>query len=512
MTPIDKNSSISEAPHILIVDDDEVIRLACLRTLQPLGLAIDVAENGRLGLEKIKSNKYDLVLLDLMMPEMTGTEFLDAIREIDANIIVVVITGFATIESAVETLKKGVYDYLSKPFTPEELRNVVRRGLERRALLLRAERLRVGREKSLYKLAAQKSRMTTIINCMGEGLIAVDKDGRLLLINAVACRLLGLAMPCKTNTPIRGLLNSRELENLIFEALAREDFKAQQFVTREIVVNEAEGKTYFVTLAPIREKRAELSGVALVLRDVSEEKKLERMKAEFQKLVSVVAHELKAPISTIEGYLDIIIKGFVKDNPEKQMEYLVRSRDKAEMLRNLIQDLLSLTSIESGRLTQKQTAVDVRKLIAEITTFMENEAQKKHLHIHLDLPPQLPVILGDKNALTYLFSNLMSNAIKYNKDGGEITIKGAVQDKFVVISVIDTGYGIAEEELDKIFQEFYRSKSEVIQKIPGTGLGLNITKRIAELHNGFIRVSSKLHEGSRFDVYLPGPDDKSLTA
>ncbi|MDZ7263935.1 MAG: response regulator [candidate division KSB1 bacterium] len=500
---MDQNSSTSQVPHILIVDDDEVIRLACLRTLQPLGLAIDVAENGRIGLEKIKSNKYDLVLLDLMMPEMSGTEFLDAIREIDANIIVVVITGFATIESAVETLKKGVYDYLSKPFTPEELRNVVRRGLERRALLLRAERLRVGREKSLYKLAAQKSRMTTIINCMGEGLIAVDKDGRLLLINAVACRLLGLATPCKTNTPIQGKLNSPVLENLIFEALQSEDFNVQQFVTREIVVDQAESRTFFVTLAPIREKRAELSGVALVLRDISEEKKLERMKAEFQKLVSVVAHELKAPISTIEGYLDIIIKGFVKDRPDKQMEYLVRSRDKAETLRNLIQDLLSLTSIESGRLTQEMTPVDVRKLITEIGAFMENEAQKKRLIIRYEIPQQFPVIMGDKNALTYLFSNLMSNAIKYNKEGGAITIKGEVQDKYVVISFIDTGYGIAEEELDKIFQEFYRSKSEVIQKIPGTGLGLNITKRIAELHNGFIKVKSKLNEGSQFDVYLP---------
>lgn len=501
-------------PQILVIDDDRVIRLACEKTLKPVGYEIDSAEDGKTGLTKLKQKNYDVILLDLMMPEMSGSQVLEQIRGYDENIIVIIITGFATIESAVETLKKGVYDYIPKPFTPEDLRNVVRKGLERRELLLRTEQLRREREKSLLKLAAQKSRIATIINCMGEGLIAVDKDARLLLINPVACRLLELEAPCKTGASIRGNLNNVELENMIFQSLEKEQFTARKYITREIVFNEAEGKIYFVTLAPIREKRDEISGVALVLRDVSEEKKLERMKADFQKLVSVVAHELKAPINTIEGYLDIIIKGFVKDKPEKQMDYLVRSRDKAETLRNLIQDLLSLTSIESGKLTQQMAPVDIPKLLVDISTFMENEAQKKQLTIIHRIPENLPMVMGDRNALTYLFSNLMSNAIKYNKDRGEVIIQAEIKADHLVISFCDTGYGIAEDELDKIFNEFYRSKNPAIQKISGTGLGLNITKKIAELHNGFIKVNSKLNEGSQFDVFLPIEKnvDKSLTA
>jgi two-component system phosphate regulon sensor histidine kinase PhoR len=492
-----------ENPQILVIDDDSVIRMACEMTLKQEGFTVATAENGKIGLEKLKEKKYDLVLLDLMMPEISGAQVLDKIREFDENIVVIIITGFATIESAVDTLKKGVYDYIPKPFTPEELRNVVRKGLERRELLLKTEKLRQEREKGLLKLAAQKRRMTTIINCMGEGLIATDKQARLILINPVACRLLNIEEPCQIGKEIKGYLNSPELENLIYQTLSEKRIVEQKYISREVVFNEKEDKVYFVTLAPIVEKKDELSGLALVLRDVSEEKKLERMKADFQKLVSVVAHELKAPINTIDGYLDVILKGYVKDKPEKQREYLLRSHDKAEMLRNLIEDLLSLTSIESGKLTKKMAPVNVKALLLDISTFMENEAQKKHLKFFHEISDGLPLITGDKNALTYLFSNLLSNAIKYNKEGGSVIIKANKQDNYLVISFIDTGYGILEEDLEKIFNEFYRSKNKEIQKISGTGLGLNIAKRIADLHNGFIKVKSKIDEGSQFDVYLP---------
>jgi two-component system phosphate regulon sensor histidine kinase PhoR len=492
-----------ENSQILVIDDDSVIRMACEQTLKSEDLSVETAENGKIGLEKLKEQKYDLVLLDLMMPEMSGTVVLDRIREFDENIVIIIITGFATIESAVETLKKGVYDYIPKPFTPDELRNVVRRGLERRELLLKTEKLRQEREKGLLKLAAQKRRMTTIINCMAEGLIATDKDARLILINPVACRLLNIEEPGKIGKEVKGYLNSPELEKLIYQTLSEKRIVEQKFITREVVFNEKEDKVYLVTLAPIVEKKDELSGIALVLRDVSEEKKLERMKADFQKLVSVVAHELKAPINAIDGYLDVILKGYVKDKPEKQSEYLIRSREKAEMLRHLVEDLLSLTSIESGKLTREMERVDVKSILLDISTFMENEAQKKQLKISHGFPQKIPLVIGDKNALTYLFSNLLNNAIKYNEEGGKVNINIVTKRNYLVISFIDTGYGISEEDLGKIFNEFFRSKNKEIQQFSGTGLGLSIAKRIAELHNGFIKVKSKLNQGSQFDVYLP---------
>ena len=493
---------MDEKPKILIVDDDDVMRLACELTLQQEDMEVDKAENGKLALEKIKSNYYDLILLDLMMPEMTGTELLEAIKEFDENIIVIVITGFATIESAVDTLKKGVYDYIPKPFTPEELRKVVRKGLDRRKLLNQASTLRKEREKSLLKLAAQKSKMSTIINCMGEGLIATDKNAQISLINPIACKMLNIQEPCHIGTSISGLLNNEELEVLILEMLKKENHTSK-FQKEEIIFNEKENKTYSVTLAPIKENKNEISGLVLVLVDISEKKKLEKMKAEFQKLVAVVTHELKAPINTIEGYLDIIIKGYLDNDIEKQKKYLIRSRDKAETLRNLVQDLLSITSIESGKLTKEKKSVDVALILKDILTFMENDAKAKKLNIIFNLPENLPNVMGDKNSLTYLFSNFLSNAIKYNKINGTVEINGKIDNKHMIISIRDTGFGISEEDQGKLFEEFYRSKNEKIQNISGTGLGLNISKRIAKVHKGFIKVDSKINEGSQFDIYLP---------
>ncbi len=493
---------MDEKAKIIVIDDDDVIRLACEMTLKQEGLHVETAENGKVGIEKVKAGSFDLILLDLMMPEMSGTEVIDVIRSFDTNIVIIVITGFATIESAVETLRKGVYDYIPKPFTPEELRNVVRKGLERSKLLKEAEGLRQERERNLQKIEEEQSRLTTIINCMGEGLIATDKDANLILINNIACRMLDLAEPCKTGEHVKGYLNNENLEAFILDLLKRKKFPSCN-VNKEIVFDEEKDKIYLLTAAPIREKNDDVSGVALVLMDISEEKKLERMKSEFQKLVSVVTHELKAPINAIDGYLDVIIKGYVKDKPEKQLEYLMRSQQKAEMLRNLVQDLLSLTSIESGKFVSERKPVDIQKILMDVITFMENEAAFRELEIKKQFDEDIPEIAADKNALTYLFTNLVSNAIKYNRPKGLVEIKLRKENNQLVVSVRDTGLGISKEDQNRIFSEFFRSKQDEIQNISGTGLGLNIAKRIAELHSGSIKVKSELGEGSEFIVTLP---------
>jgi len=493
---------MAEPKNILVVDDDDVIRLACELTLKAEGLEVDLAENGKVAIQKLNEAKYDLILLDLMMPEMQGTEFLEYVSKYDENIIVIIITGFATIESAVETLKKGAYDYLPKPFTPEELRKVVRKGLERRKLLLEREQLHKERQANLEKIAAEQSRLTTIINCMSEGLIATDKHANLILKNAVACQLLGLRDSLQVGQHVKGYLNNEELENWIVETLERKTFPARP-IHKEIVFNREEEKIYSVTLAPIKEQKDEIAGLVLVLTDISEERKLDRMKSEFRKLVSIVAHELKAPINAIEGYLDLIIKGYVKDKPEKKLEYLNRCHDKAETLRNLIQDLLSLTSIESGKLTSEMEPVNLKPILIDVVKFLEHEIRSRNLTVTDNLLEQLPLIQGDKNSLTYLFTNLVSNAIKYNKPNGKVIINAIEKEDRLMVSVADTGVGISEDDQKKIFDEFFRSKNKDVQKVAGTGLGLSIAKRIAELHNATIKLTSKLGEGSTFEISFP---------
>ncbi len=493
---------MTQPKNILVVDDDEVIRIACELTLKSEGLKVDLAVNGRDAREKVKQQSYDLILLDLMMPEMQGSEFLEFVHEYDENIIVIVITGFATIESAVDTLKKGAYDYLPKPFTPEELRKVVRTGLERRRLLLERQQLQIERQKNLEKIAAEQSRLRAIINCMSEGLIAADKNGKIILNNAKACQLLGIREKCKIGESLKGNLNCPELEDWICDVLNKKKFPSGP-MRREIVFDREKEKTYFATLAPIRENGDEFSGLVMVLTDISEKRKFERQKADFRRLVTVVAHELKAPINAIIGYLDVVKNGFLEENIEKRNEYLDRSIEKAEKLRHLIEDLLSLTSIESGKMALEMQPVNISEIIYDVVKFFENESRIRNVKVNIDFPENLPAVSGDRNSLIYLFTNLISNAIKYNKIGGRVNISAFIEKKTLHVKIEDTGIGISEEDQKHIFQEFFRGRSAEVQKISGSGLGLSIAKKISELHQGDITVKSEIGKGSTFEVTLP---------
>lgn len=178
--------------NILVIDDEQIMRDGSSHILSKDGWQVLSAENGEQGLNLIQgqSGQIDVILLDLMMPGMSGMEVLDHIRAIDPNLLVIVITGYATVESAVEAMKKGAYDFISKPFTPDQLRIVVRRALEKRALQKEAEFLRREREKSLRDIATEKSKIRTIINCMGDGVVVCDRDGSIVLSNPAASRML----------------------------------------------------------------------------------------------------------------------------------------------------------------------------------------------------------------------------------------------------------------------------------------------------------------------------------
>ena len=207
---------------ILVIDDELIMRDGCTRILSKEGWSVITAENGQQGLDLIRSRpeEIDVILLDLMMPGMSGMEVLDQIRMVNANLLVIVITGYATVESAVEAMKKGAYDFIPKPFTPDQLRIVARRALEKRALQKEAEFLRREREKSLRDIATEKSKIRTIIHSMGDGVLVCDRDGYLVLTNPAASRLLNISedllvgMPLsEANLPLETMASQRVLDH-----------------------------------------------------------------------------------------------------------------------------------------------------------------------------------------------------------------------------------------------------------------------------------------------------------
>lgn len=487
-----------DKPRILIVDDEDVMRKGCEQVLLKMGYSVDSAKNGLLGYHHVLEKSYDLVLVDLMMPEMDGLEFLKKVRDVDPNLVSVVITGHATIESAVEAVKSGAYDYLPKPFTPNDLRSVINRGLERRSLLLETEKLRRERDQNLLEISNERSRIRTIINCIGEGLIATNCKGQLVLMNPMAAKMLRLKSAVTIGSPIQGNLNHSELETL-FQSTLTTLGPETGVQTRQIVFNEENSIIYLCTLAPIQEESGEVLGLVVLLRDISEEKKIEKMKSEF---VRMVAHELKAPLGAIEGYLNLILDGPELD-PARQNDFIDKSCKKAQALQQLIRDLLDYSALEAGNVTKNMESLDIRDVLNEVVDFMKIEAEKKSVTLDQNFPPVVPPIRGDHSDLNRLFVNLISNAIKYNVTHGKVTLQINMEEMFLCVAVHDTGIGIDEKEQSHIFHEFYRVKNTTTREIAGTGLGLSIARKIAEAHFGYISIASKPGQGSTFSVYLP---------
>ncbi len=482
---------------ILVVDDEMGIREECKRVLTAEGYEVNGAEDGETGLRMVKEQAYDLLLIDLMMPGIGGLDLIRAVHEFDPEIILIVITGYATIESAVEAMRRGAYDYIQKPFAPEVLRAAVSRGLEKRYLKMEAERRRADRDRRLLELANEKSGAKTIIGCMADGVLVTNRDGQLVLWNSAAANMLGLTDAHVPGKPLSHYLSSKAVLDLFQEVV---EAKAQGFtvIRREVEVEEG-GRVFMASIAPVRDERGEILGAVTVLSDVTELKESEKKKSQ---IVSTVAHELRSPLAAIEGWLDLVASDGETD-PEQARQWILKAKERVHSLLELVNDLLIISRTEAGKVAQNMEPIDLSVLLRSVAESHSNQAKEADVDIELNIAGNLPPIRGDKKDLERLFGNLIDNAIKYNKPGGRVTIGANSREGFVCIAVADTGIGIAEENLGRIFEYFFRVEDDRTSKIRGTGLGLAIVKKILESHHGRIEVSSTLGEGTTFTVCLP---------
>ncbi len=484
--------------NILIVDDEQPIRAACAKILSEEGAVAEIAENGVVGLEKAQKGKFDLALIDLKMPQMDGMELLEHLNRLDEELIKIVITGYATLETAIEAVQKGAYDYIPKPFTPGELRTRVNRGLEKRFLLQEARRLREEREKNLLELANEKNRTQTIVQCMADGLLVTNRDSQVVFCNPAGRRLLKVKKPLQVGVPLGQVCARPEFTDLVGRAMALKE--TQETASRELSPLSPSDPVLMANCTPLKDEKGQIIGAVTVLRDITELKELDKAKSTF---VSLVAHELRAPLAAIEGYLDVILDGVGIDDPQKIRKILDRSRERTRGLLALINDLLAISRMESGRVARERERLQIATLLKEIVELIKGEAIERRIEVNLEIMGELPLISGNREDLSRVFTNFLDNAIKYNHPGGKVLARAGVQDVFLWVEIRDTGIGIPPREMEKIFDEFYRVKSRETQGIPGTGLGLTIAKRIVEAHNGHIEGESRPNEGSTFRVLLP---------
>ena len=358
---------MAQEAKILVIDDEEVIREGCKKTLHKNGYEVDMAGDGNIGLKKVKEGRFDIVLLDLKMPGLSGMDFLKGVQKIDPDIVNVIITGYATIESAVDAMKLGAYDYIPKPFSPEQLRQVVKRAIEKRRLIEEAKRLRRQQE---------------------------------------------------------------------------------QFML-------------------------------------------------------MVYHEMKVPLTVVKGYLGNLMKAEIIAENEAFNNMLTRSLLRIDSLIQLSEDMLNFSLLKENQIKRNIEPTSVVDLLNEVMESVSIDAKKREINIELIVLDEPPGIKADRDDIRKLFTNLLTNAIKYNKHNGSVFIMVARKENRLFIQIKDTGVGIKKEHINRIFDEFYRAKDEKTRDITGTGLGLSIVKNIVDSYKGNIDVESEPDKGSTFSIYLP---------
>ncbi len=484
------------AHKILVVDDEIGIRKGCDRVLRSEGHEVLLAERGSEGIEILRAHpEIDLVLVDLRMPGMSGFEFLEEARPLAPETVFAVITAYATIESAVEATKRGAYDFIAKPFTPDDLLRLVNRALERVSLIRERNRLEAERRQRLLELAAEQGRLRTIVDCMADGVLVCNAEERVVLNNPAALKMLGFAPAGSEPLPARDLPSSE------FVSLLEEASRERKHLSAELKLGSGQAETWVLAnVAPVLDPTSgSFLGTVSVLRDVTELKRVEHLKAQF---VNMVAHELRAPLAAVDSYLAAMEEGYVCE-PAKQQEVLGRSRQRIRALLDLVGDLLDVSRMETGTVRREIAALDLAAVLKEVIELLRPMAEKAAVTLEFDGAPELPPVTADREEMVRLFTNLVTNAVKYNRKGGLVRISADREGPYLRVAVRDTGVGIGKEGLERLFSEFFREKREETRHVTGTGLGLSIVKRIVDFYQGRIDVESEEGKGSTFTVRLP---------
>lgn len=480
---------------VLVVDDEKVVRDGCRRVLCGRGYQVDLAASGQEAMERLGDGPVDIILLDLKMPGMSGEELLDRVRDLYPDIPVIVITGHGTVDTAVECMKKGAYDFITKPFEVQHFLLTVNRAADKRRLEQRARQFEEQNIRNLYDLYLEQSRLKTIINCMADGVMVTNRNLEVVLHNPALMRLLEVMRELENPFPISEIFEQESFLDTLRKIQSGES-AAGEAVSQELRIGK---KTLRAISAPALGPDKAATGTVTVLEDVTAFKQLDQMKSDF---VNMVAHELRSPLVSIRQINTVLLEGLAGPLKEKQQEFIDRGVRKIDGLLDLINDLLNVARLEAGGYVESQVPTDIGEVIEQTVSLMDPRAREQRITLHYRCEDLKPVQANPKT-IEQVFTNLISNAINYSPNGGGVSVTACCRGENLEIKVADNGVGIPSDELPKIFDKFYRVKHSQTRQVTGTGLGLSIVKGIVEAHRGTIEVDSELGRGTTFRILLP---------
>lgn len=529
---------IPEQATVLVVDDNEMNRDLLARRLSRQQHVVVTAENGREALEKMQTQPFDLVLLDIMMPEMNGFQVLERLKADDTlrHIPVIVISAADDIESIVKCIELGAEDYLPKPYNAALLKARIGASLDKKYLRDK-EQARLAEMATMQQIDRELNATLDLKRAMdialdkalvqsraAAGLMGTVESGRLQVVTArgyetefadesgaltlnwlpiVQAAIQNRGIECITSPESGALLSGAQSQ--IAVPVCRE--------TAVIAVLVLEDTTPRVWDEQIIAFLARLSDhAALAIANAQMYKAVQAANLAKTEFVSLVSHELKIPMTSIKGYADLLLAGNHGPMNEMQSRFLGTIRNNVNRMARLVSDLTDISRIEAGRLWLETSAVSFADVVEEVMLSTRAQIEAKRQQLELDVPADLPPVWGDRMRLIQILTNLVSNAYKYTPEGGRITIRAAtithigsepLDQLMLHVQVQDTGLGIKDEDKAGIFGKFYRVKDEEALKSPGTGLGLSITKNLVEMHNGRIWFESQFRQGTTFHFIVP---------
>jgi two-component system phosphate regulon sensor histidine kinase PhoR len=504
-----KTNSNNTKYRVLFVEDDRIDQTAFQRMVENEELPYDYAVAGSVSEAKsmLDSKRFDVAIVDHFLGDGTAFDVLDSVVETP----VILATGAGDEELAVKAIKAGACDYIIKDpvhnylkVLPELVKNAIkhkRAELELKGYHDNLERLVKERTEQLAK---EKELLSVTLSSMGDGLIAVDDNKRIILFNNKTRELTGLRFEDVTGKPIDEVFytidekTKRTIDSPIDKVLRSGKVEESGAKNDALIARNGNKCAISATAAPINNNDGTIIGAVMVFRDVSKERETDRLKNDF---ISSVSHELRTPLTSIKAYTETILND-VNTKEETRTEFLKIINEEADRLAKLIEGLLEISRIESGTAEIVRKFVNIPSIIQRVVVALEPLANKNNIHLKTDIDEDTCEFNGDEQKIMSAITNLVNNAIKFTTEGGKVSVTAYCRDGELVIRVADTGMGIPKEVLPKLFDRFYRVYRPGIQ-IPGTGLGLAIVKEIILSHGGRIEVESEVNRGTTFTVFLP---------
>ncbi|MBF8982323.1 HAMP domain-containing protein [Lutibacter sp. B2] len=346
---------------------------------------------------------------------------------------------------------------------------------------------------TLSEISSEKSKLETILSYMADGIIAVNNQGEIIHANPTAMNMLHLSEVEIKNKSYDEIIEGLN-KNLTLSFIEENH---PDFVGRETI--KLNDNIFYTKYAPFKDEKGDKSGIVMVLQDITERQKLDNMRKEF---VANVSHELKTPLTSIKSYTETLLDGALDDR-EIAESFLEVVNSEADRMNRLVRDLLQLSRLDYQKVNWNKEKNDLVEIAENAVFKMQINAKNKNHKLSIKSHEDYLVSIIDQDKIEQVIINIISNAIKYTPDGGEIEVLVYKEKDKGIISIIDNGIGIPEKDISRLFERFYRVDKARSRDMGGTGLGLSIAKQIIQAHDGDISVESEEGKGTNFSIKLP---------